>query len=276
MINLLVFIIFLLVLPSCIEQKLPADIQKIIDKGTLVVAVYEQDMHPFFMNNKKGELEGVDIDLAKSIAKDLGVKAVFVRDSKTFDNLIQKVAIGEADIGVSKISYTSKRAKKIIYSKPYVTTHVSFLCSRTYLKQLNDEKKYNNIKDVLKDNKEPIHVYSGSSYVDIAKKLFPFTPIEEHLTDEDLMRHIETGKGLCAIRDEFAVKGYLAKFPENNPHTFELVLSDKEDPFYVVIKPNAPNLAHRVNKIIDKTKSSRDVNSLLERQKEFIKESRKQ
>ncbi len=60
-----------------VAQDYPPDIRKIIDRGKLIVAVYHNDMAPFFMRDSQGGLYGVDIRLTEEIAAKLGVKVEF-------------------------------------------------------------------------------------------------------------------------------------------------------------------------------------------------------
>ena len=57
-----------------------------------------------------GEIVGVDIDVAKEIATELGKKLV-VKDV-AFDSIINEVRTGKADFGAAVISYSEERAEK--------------------------------------------------------------------------------------------------------------------------------------------------------------------
>src|SRR4051794_14650803 len=74
---------------------LPPDIQQILNHGTLIVAIYQKDTPPFFMQDKTGKLIGYDVDLARELAHRLGVKLTFNRQATTFDELINLVAKGQ-------------------------------------------------------------------------------------------------------------------------------------------------------------------------------------
>ena len=54
-----------------------ADLNEILKKGEVIIAVPEA-FPPFGSVGKKGEHEGYDVDVAKLIAKDLGVKLKLV------------------------------------------------------------------------------------------------------------------------------------------------------------------------------------------------------
>lgn len=90
-------------------------IDKITASGKLV-AYCEAGFPPYeFMYNN--ELVGVDIELAKAIAEELGVEAEF-QDVK-FNSILGAVQSGKADIGISGITISEKRKKTLDFSIPY-------------------------------------------------------------------------------------------------------------------------------------------------------------
>src|SRR5688572_28410757 len=76
----------------------PPDIDTILKRGTLIVALTKQDMPPFYMQDAKGRLTGLEIDLVKDVAQKLGVTAQFDRRAATFDEVTEEVAQNKADI----------------------------------------------------------------------------------------------------------------------------------------------------------------------------------
>lgn len=64
-----------------------------------------------------GEVVGVDVDIAKEIAKYLG-KTLVVKDI-AFDSIINEVKTGKADFGAAGISYSDDRAKNVDFSINY-------------------------------------------------------------------------------------------------------------------------------------------------------------
>ncbi len=64
------------------------DLQQILDKKKLVVAVITQDVPPMIETDKDGKLTGFDIELARAIAKRLEVEVEFVRTAETYDGVV--------------------------------------------------------------------------------------------------------------------------------------------------------------------------------------------
>ncbi len=113
---------------------LAPDIARIVMRGELVVAMLGVDTPPFFYE-KKGELVGLEVDLAKSIAKELGVNVRFNRNAKSFNGVVDIIARGEADIALSKLSRTLARTQVISFSQPYLTLNHALLLNRVKFAQ---------------------------------------------------------------------------------------------------------------------------------------------
>ena len=83
------------------QSVLPPDIERIRSSGELRVAMTADLWPPFFFLNKNKELMGLDVDLATEIARRLGVRVRFVREAKTFDEIVTMVVDRRADIAVA-------------------------------------------------------------------------------------------------------------------------------------------------------------------------------
>jgi ABC-type amino acid transport substrate-binding protein len=92
-------------------------LQKIKDRGTLIVGT-NVPWAPFEeFNLTSGQYEGVDIDVITKVAESLGVKVEF--RSMAFDALIGAVQAGQIDIAISSFTITEERAKSIDFSTAY-------------------------------------------------------------------------------------------------------------------------------------------------------------
>ncbi|WP_143438476.1 peptidoglycan-binding protein, partial [Hydrocoleum sp. CS-953] len=149
---------------------LSPDIQKIIDRGKLIVAMTEYDNSPFFVKNERGELEGLDMKIAQGLAEGLGVELQLNRSAKTFNEVVKIVSQGQADLAISKLSQTLNRATKISFSHPYVTMRQGLLLNRV---QLTKAAKNKEAVEFLRDFEGRIGVINGSSYEGFAKQKFP-------------------------------------------------------------------------------------------------------
>lgn len=75
-----------------------------------------------FRNPKTQQLEGIDVDMALALAKDLGVTLRFVDSS--FAKLTDDLTQDRCDIGMFAIGITPARAEKLRFSKPYLSSDI--------------------------------------------------------------------------------------------------------------------------------------------------------
>lgn len=96
-----------------------ASLKKIKDSGKLVLGT-SADYPPFEFHasiDGKDTIVGFDIDVAKEIAKDLGV-TLEIKDLK-FDGLLAALDQGSVDIVIAGLSPTEERAKSVDFSIQY-------------------------------------------------------------------------------------------------------------------------------------------------------------
>ena len=94
----------------------PADIARIVARGTLVVAMRAEDTPPFFYQ-RDGQLQGVEVEMARALARELGVALRVDRSPTSFNAVVDAVARGQADLGLSKLSRTLAEAKDRICAR---------------------------------------------------------------------------------------------------------------------------------------------------------------
>jgi len=93
-------------------------LDKIKEAGVIRVAV-AMGVPMFSYANANMEPEGSDIDTAKLLAKDLGVKLELVQITNAAR--VPTIQTGKADIAVANLSITPERAKVIDFSVPYAS-----------------------------------------------------------------------------------------------------------------------------------------------------------
>jgi len=94
----------------------PSRLDDVLKSGKLRVCT-PGDYRPFSLAKPDGSYEGIDIDLAQSAAKALGVQLEMVKTSwpKLMDDFLEK-----CDIGVGGISVSTERAKRAGFSAAYM------------------------------------------------------------------------------------------------------------------------------------------------------------
>ena len=103
----------------------PAEIKA---KGKIVVGI-QADNVPWGFVNSSGESDGIDADMAKLFAKDLGVQVQFV--PLDVAGRIPALTSGRVDILFATMAMTPERAKSVQYSKPYIANQIKLLAPKT-------------------------------------------------------------------------------------------------------------------------------------------------
>ncbi len=84
---------------------------------------------PFdFVDAQSGEVTGFDIDLARALARELGVRAEFT--VVPFDGIIAGLKGGKYDLVASAMTITPERAREVAFSDPYVVAGQSVVVRR--------------------------------------------------------------------------------------------------------------------------------------------------
>ncbi len=75
-----------------------------------------------FRNPRTGEIEGIDADLAKELAKELGAELQIVESN--FGTFIADLQANKCEIGMFGVGATLRRAQAVEFSKPYLVTNI--------------------------------------------------------------------------------------------------------------------------------------------------------
>lgn len=94
-----------------------ADTLKDIQTRKKLLVAIDLSVPPFGMTDAAMQPQGSDVDVARALAKDLGVELQIVEVSGP--NRIPFLMTGKADIVISSFSVTAERAKVVTFSTPY-------------------------------------------------------------------------------------------------------------------------------------------------------------
>ena len=115
----------------------PGTLQSVLENGTLRVGV--SLFTPWTLKTKKGEIVGFEIDVAKQLAKDLGVKPEFhVLD---WEKIIPSLLNRKIDIIIAGIVITPQRALKVNFSQPYDSSGIGLATNISLTKTFKGSKR---------------------------------------------------------------------------------------------------------------------------------------
>jgi cyclohexadienyl dehydratase len=132
----------------------PSHLDQVIGKGQLAVCT-TGDYKPYTFLREDGEYEGIDITMARSLAKSLGVNVQWV--PTTWKTLMPDMIAGKCDIGVGGISVTLERQKKAFFSS---TLDVD---GKIPLVRCNEEALYQTIEQINQPSVRLIEPAGGTN-----------------------------------------------------------------------------------------------------------------
>lgn len=209
-------LLLLLLIGSTVQADEPPDIARIKQRGELVVAMYYEDVPPFYMHDANNQLVGIDVEIAHDIANKLGVKLKLNRDSKTYDEIVQTVVNQQADIGLSALSDTLERAKIVRFTKPYWSLKQALLINRLKLPAYKNHPNFKKPELLFNQKGIRIGVIKGSSYIEFAKKLFPLADIVSYDTLAQGVDDTKKANILAFLYDEVEIKNWSKLYPEDS------------------------------------------------------------
>lgn len=240
---------------------MPPDIERILKRGKLVVAVLGSDNSPFFMEMADGELGGLDIQLAQAIAEQLGVGLELNRSATTFNAVVDTVYELDADMAISKISRTMKRALRVRFSQPYLKMRQGLLINRL---QLAQQAKRSNVTETIRNLAGEVGVIKGSSYVGFLKQKFPKATIVEMPSWTEIVDAVQRGEILAGYRDELEIKKVVLTKPDAALQLQTVALTDTQDALAIVLPWDSPHLLAFTNQYLDTLDKEYTVDGLLD------------
>ena len=207
------------------SQIASSSVLKVIKKrGTLKVGM--TSFVPWAMRDKKGELIGFEIEVAKRLAEEMGVKVEFVPTA--FAGIIPALLAGKFDTIITGISITPRRNLQVNFTIPYQSYGASLAISKKlggHWKTMEDVNK----PDVI------LATRRGSTAMQDLDRLFP--KAKKIYFDDDTQ----------VFQNVLNAKAHAAYTTEPKPNFWTMQFSDKlfMTPGLRLIKLNVAGFAVR-------------------------------
>jgi polar amino acid transport system substrate-binding protein len=225
------------------------DMQRIFERGRLVVAIAGFAAPPFVTIGADGALGGHDIALAQGMAGALGLPVAFDRDARSFDDIVGKVAQGAADLGISRLSATLPRAVLVRFSRPYLVLHHALLVSRPRFARLAPDGEP---VAALEAGDAPLAIVPGTAAAEYARRLVAPARLREYRRwDPDVVDAVRGGEVIAACGDEVEAKRALAARPDAPLQLRAVVLPDTRDPIAVAVPWDSMQLLAWIDLYLD-------------------------
>ncbi|GIR24656.1 MAG: hypothetical protein CM15mP39_04670 [Synechococcus sp.] len=163
-----------LLLLSPLEANAANDfVDAIQERGYLKVGLPPYNTPPaYYLEENSDELQGYDVDFARTLASKLGVDIQFDRSSTSFNNLVERVGNGDFDIAIGKLGLTYNRLFDA-FPIQYLSFRHAFLANRRFVASLGVDSDDPKFGEILKNSTIRIGSIKNSTWETEAKANFP-------------------------------------------------------------------------------------------------------
>ena len=238
----------------------PDDIGRIKQRGKLIVAQFRGARSGFFFYDDKGRyanlpscsyngrrLVGCDIALASQIARSLGVELELDRSAGDFDSVCRNVALGKADVGISKLSITAKRAQYVRFTIPYTILTTGVLVDRLHLAGTKSRK---DALELCSREDTSIGVLGRSAYLEFARIAFPCNRLVPYSDLDSMVKGVLGGEIHVLYGEQLLLMGKLHRDPKLALRLRFVPVPRIEDHIAIAVSPRSPNLLAFLNVLL--------------------------
>ncbi|RMG14583.1 MAG: basic amino acid ABC transporter substrate-binding protein [Planctomycetota bacterium] len=219
-------------------------------RGKLVVAM-NASYDPFEVMGPDGQPVGFDVDLARAIAKDLGVE-LELRNVK-WDGIIGVLRTGKADAIISGMSVTPERAEAVAFSTPY------FQVGQVVVKRKGDER-FRSYRD-LDSPDVTVAVEQSTTGEQACKKMLPRAKLLRFEKVTEACVAVRQKKADAVVFDNAMLLKYVSQKAKDEleglwePFTSEDIA--------VAVRKDSPKLLAAVNQTLARLRASGELDALI-------------
>ena len=178
-------------------------LEQIMKRGTIKVGM--DTFVPWAMKNKKGEFIGFEIDVARRLAEDMGVKVEFVPTK--WAGIIPALITGKFDIIIGGMGIVPQRNLKVNFSIPYDYTGMSMVASKEKAAGFKSLEDFNR-PDVI------LVVRLGATPVAAAKKFMPKAQLRQFDDESQAVQELLSGRAHAMISSAPLPAFQAVKYPD--------------------------------------------------------------
>lgn len=244
-----------LTLAACSSTSSQSALDKIKEKGTLVVAT-SPDYAPFEFQalvDGKNEVVGADIMLAQKIADELGVKLEV--SAMSFDNVLSSVQNGKADIAIAGLSYSEERAKVFDFSESYYQISDVLLIKKD---------SANSLTSIDAMSGKTLAVQKGSTQESYAQENISQANLISLTLMGEAVNELKSGKVDAILMDSPVAAGYVSQNSDLAVASVEFPTID-ENSKVIALPKGSTELKTAIDKAIAEVKASGEFDTFLEK-----------
>jgi cyclohexadienyl dehydratase len=195
------FLILLLPLVACVEQS-PV-LERIEAQGEVRVGL-TGDYKPFSWEEPDGHFEGLDVEMGRALAEELGVRLVIVRTS--WPTLMEDLKAGKYDIGMGGISVTDERKEHALFSAPLLTD------GKAPVARCEDKDRFTTLEGIDREGVTVI-VNPGGTNEKFARANIRKATLVLHKDNASIFEEIAAGRADVMITDAIETRIVARDYP---------------------------------------------------------------
>ncbi|MBP1739954.1 MAG: polar amino acid transpoter, substrate-binding protein [Deltaproteobacteria bacterium] len=188
-----------------VQQKLTGEstLEQVLKRKTLKVGM--STFQPWAMKDKTGNLVGFEIDVAKRLAEDTGVKVEFVPTN--WDGIIPALLSGKFDVIIGGMGILPSRNLKVNFTMPYDTSGMSLVANKELAGNFKTLQDFNR-PDVT------LAVRLGATPVAAAQKFMPKAQLTKFDDESKAIQELLNGKAHAVIASAPMPAYQALKYPD--------------------------------------------------------------
>lgn len=231
--------------------------------GVLKVAT-SADYAPFefhTMVDGKDKIVGSDIDLAKAIAKELGVKAEV--SDMNFNTVLASLKEGKADLAISAISATDERKQQFDFTDNYYNPPQVVIINK------QNKEIYRNAND-LKDKN--VGAQKGSIQEELVKTQLKGAKLVTIDKVPNMIVEVNQGSLAATVVEKTIAESYIAQNPD-------LMIADislepaPDEAFAIALPKESSQLQKELNQIIKKLNDEGKIEEFIQQNNELAEKT---
>ena len=233
-----------------------AKLQQIKKAGKIVVGT-SADYPPYefhLLNDKDGDLVGIDIDIAKVIAEELGVK-LEVRDI-IFSKIFGALETGQIDLAIAGLHPTDERKKRAVFSNVY------YQAIQTIVIRVTETDRIETVEDL---RGKIVGIQKDTIQEDMARSHIEGASFVVRETIEELVINLDKGLVDALIMEKPVAESYVRRHKD-----FQVVQCKKfvdKLGSAIAVKKSNTDLLEEVNRILKKLKDENKIDEFVENAK---------
>lgn len=226
-------------------------LSKIEEAKTLVVAT-SGTLYPSSYYNDENELVGYDVEVAKEVAKRLGVEITF--KEYNVDGQVSSLTRGEADFAANDFGLTDERAEKFSLSTPIKYSFDSMIVRKS------DDSGIASLEDLdgKKAAGEP-----NTSYMRLAESYGAELVTYDNATNDQYLTDVANGRTDVILNDYYLQKMAVAALPDIPVKILEDVYFNPNETGFLFVKDHQA-LQEKVDAVLEEMKEDGRLKELAE------------